>query len=380
MDLKEAYGSWGTKSSSLGSLGVAPGLPISSSTSVDSSPIESILYNDLSKRNPQSSFIFSSLSVQECLSPLLLSSDRRNFETHSFLEYLVPSLVLKIQKSPPLKRCTSFWYNPTTTFIQQTFLDAIHANNLDLVVQGTTDRKQIIEWIRKSTDYIIQNVSSIPNPIPPHFLSIINTLVFKGKWVTAFDIAYTEYDKSFLNTGNGRTSPVTLMHNSKDKFQIRETSKYQSIRLPYKDGYSFIVVLPKDRWGMPQFVNMSKEFHLLKKEHLRECDLYLPKFKATTTLSLLETLEAQMNENIKNSYRKSWCFGLAADVRIENIVQKCMIDVDEDGAVAAAVSMMFMLDNCASSDKTIFRADHTFLYSIVYDDGGIPIFTGLFNN
>ena len=66
--------------------------------------------------------------------------------------------------------------------------------------------------------------------------------------------------------------------------------------------------------------------------------------------------------------------------RIDKVIQKAKINVNEYGTEAAAVTGALMVGDGPGTPKVVdFCADHPFVYLISEDSSGIILFAGVFN-
>ncbi len=67
-------------------------------------------------------------------------------------------------------------------------------------------------------------------------------------------------------------------------------------------------------------------------------------------------------------------------LRADSIVHKARIEVDRKGTKAAAATAMFLVAGCAPmSNPKVVRLDRPFIYAIMHNETGLPVFTGITN-
>ena len=67
-------------------------------------------------------------------------------------------------------------------------------------------------------------------------------------------------------------------------------------------------------------------------------------------------------------------------VKAEGIIHKAHIEVDRKGTKAAAVTAMVMPAGCAPDfDIPFVRLDRPFIYAIIHNETGLPVFVGIVN-
>ncbi|KAG0435115.1 hypothetical protein HPB47_018676, partial [Ixodes persulcatus] len=118
--------------------------------------------------------------------------------------------------------------------------------------------------------------------------------------------------------------------------------KSQAVQLPYSgDRYSMVIVLPNDRTGLPQLIRalfVRTILTLLKKLSPHEVELGLPKFELSTKYKLVDALKKLGLISILSD--KADLSGVSGDrkLKVTDVVHKAMVDVSEEGTVAAAAT------------------------------------------
>jgi len=104
---------------------------------------------------------------------------------------------------------------------------------------------------------------------------------------------------------------------------------------------------------------------------VREVDLFVPKFKIEYETTLNEPLK-QMGMEIAFSDSSDFSGISDAPLAISEVKQKTVIEVNEEGTEAAAVTSV----NVATSLPPTFRADRPFLFLIQESSSGVILFMG----
>ncbi|KHJ88752.1 serpin B6 domain protein [Oesophagostomum dentatum] len=156
----------------------------------------------------------------------------------------------------------------------------------------------------------------------------------------------------------------------------------QLLTLPYMGkSYEFVIFLPSQRGKFEEFrKNLTAEMmgELLKSARSLSSgiDVTIPKFKLTS--------QPQMKSMLQRLGIKQ-LFGNGCDLRgisekeeisVDDVIHKAIIEVNEEGTEAAAVTAVRMITTSISApmEPIRFRADHPFVYGIYCGDE--PIFFG----
>lgn len=221
-------------------------------------------------------------------------------------------------------------------------------------------------WCDKNTDGMIPKLLDEINPSLS--LMLLNALYFKAPWMEQFNEAMTK-EKTFF--GMKSNSKVPMM-SQKKHFNYAEYEGCQIVVLPYNiEGrqIAMIVMLPSENINLNStFDRMTPEMYReVKKDMTREeIVLSLPKFKANSFLALNNALKAL---GIRSAYSSSADFSKMTNssVAVDDVIQKCVVDVNEQGSEAAAVTMIGVRMTCMPvyQEPIVMNVNRPFAFAIV---------------
>ncbi len=163
------------------------------------------------------------------------------------------------------------------------------------------------------------------------------------------------------------------------KFQYGENNGMKIIRLPYKNGnISMLVILPEENKTGLESLNHAILANMIKNMKNFRVDLWLPKFKTENNFNLNDLF---MSLGVKIAFTNNADFsGITQDegLKIDAIIHKTFIEVDEKKTEAAAATAITMVRTTAirPENPKIFHADRPFLYFIIDDETGVILFMG----
>jgi len=198
---------------------------------------------------------------------------------------------------------------------------------------------------------------------------LVNALYFKSTWQYKFNARNTSKDTFHGASGKEK---VEFMNRSA-KFGYVDWDGYQVALLPYVGNrYGMLVVLPPKGVDIDTLVGKLdyKNFRAaisVAKLNNDVVDLKMPKFKLETTKVLNEMLE---NMGIKKVFTSdAELKGISdASLMVSKVLQKCFVEVDEEGSEAAAVTSVGV---SLTSARPIMKepikmiVDRPFLFAIV---------------
>jgi serpin B len=193
------------------------------------------------------------------------------------------------------------------------------------------------EWASSSTN---GRIPSIVSEIDPEQLSIVlNAVYFKSGWRDTFSSDETVEGKFFRS--DGKSDNVPFMVDEWREAPYYEDSEVQAIRLDFFGGSEMHIVLPKDK-GVGDVLSSldSEKFGKICEGYNKSLGLLkLPKFNIESSFSDLSSVLSGMGIALFDESDSPLTL-LVDEISgfVSSVVQKAMIDVDEEGAVASAVT------------------------------------------
>ena len=246
--------------------------------------------------------------------------------------------------------------------------------------------QKINNWVKENTrDRIPQIIESIDSDT---VIFLINALAFDGYW--SDPVADSSVKEKDFTNADGTTSKVNMMY----------THEHRAILLndgigfikPYQGGeYSFVAILPPEGKSAEEYLEQlvytdgetfTRAF--LNPDTERGVNCGIPEFKVEYGVVLNDTLTAMgVNEAFDDS--KASFGAMVTDestpVAISEVIQKTMIQVDRKGTQAAAATMVDVKSGAVLREVEPYEVylDRPFVYGIVDNTTGVPIFLGVQN-
>ena len=260
------------------------------------------------------------------------------------------------------------------------------AKELNFKKDTENSRKIINKWVSDKTNAKIPELLAELDPATQMILT--NAVYFNATWASKFNKEMTSKEEFF--TGGCIVTKVDMMKKYGD-FLYAERDGNQIISIPYKgERFSMIVFLPPAVVGYAgtvvpkdaKFFELNSEIFndLVTSMREYEVDLWLPKFKTEKSYELKNIFDAL---GIKLAFSNSADFsGITEDekLKIDAIIHKTFIDVDEEKTEAAAATAITMVKATAmrpqEKPKTVFHANRPFEYFIVDNYTRTILFAG----
>lgn len=287
---------------------------------------------------------------------------------------LISSMV-NIDNLVELLAGNSIWISNDLS-VKQDFVDTVENSynasiyNVDFKNQDTENR--INTWVSEATK---EKIKEVPPLDPTNLMVLLNAIYFKGQWKDKFMSELTEEDDFFL--ANNQTKKVQMM-NSTEEYKYFEGTDFRMLRLPYgRDKAAMYVLLPKEDIDINEFVaNLDRDLIKNSIADLEEAEVKLKFPKFNIEYGYINLMKFLQNLGMNNS------FGDAADFSgiseqptgIGEVNHKAIIEVNEEGTVAAAVSKIAMEATAAA--PLIFTVNRPFILLIRDDRTGSILFVG----
>ncbi|XP_035846045.1 serpin-ZX-like isoform X2 [Helianthus annuus] len=375
------------------------------------SHVSTTLATHLLSNKHDSNVVFSPLSIQTLLSLLAAGSKDQTLDqlltflkadTTDNLKSLYSQLVSSILADgsptggPKLSFANAVWVHKTLT-LKPSFKQVV-----DTVYKGVceqADFKEAVEvarevnsWAKKETNGLIKEVITAKegkNGVKNGTMIILaNAIYFKGTWSQQFNTSLTkERDFHLLN---GNKVKVPFMTSSKNQF-VREYDGFKVLGLPYAQGqdkrnFTMYCYLSDAKDGLPSLVkkmSSTSDFFERHTPRVKEKvgEFFIPKFKIEfgfKASGMLKELGLVLPFGVGHHVTEMVDSPVGTGLYVPEIHQTSVVEVNEEGTEAAAVSFGEMAFGCAATVPKVvdFVADHPFLFVIREDVTGVVLFMG----
>lgn len=239
----------------------------------------------------------------------------------------------------------------------------------------------INHWVSGNTHQKIKELVR-PSQIKGAILVLINAIYFKGIWTQKFDKERTKEGNFTL--ADGTVKPHLMMSQS-GRYRYYEREEFQAVSLPYGDErVSMYIFLPKQSSSLKEFqkvLTIKNWRSWMPLFHRREGDIVLPRFKVEYSKSLNGTLiDLGMGEAFSSNANFE-DMGAGA-LMISQVIHKAVIEINEEGAEAAAATVAILLTGPRRVEFSRFRmiVERPFFYAIRDNQTGVLLFMGFVLN
>lgn len=270
-------------------------------------------------------------------------------------------------------------------------------DELSSETRDLTTENDINAWCSEKTKGKISNIVDDGFITDDMIAVLVNAIYFNAKWQSPFKSENTKKDVIFTRE-NGTVRTCDMMY-QKTYIPFVDTDNFRACSLSYKGSqYSAWFALPKD--SDPSSIHDLKisDIHdaicktggtsRMKGVVTKKVSLYCPKFRAEfgpfEMSDVLKRMGVFMLFSGERTASGDDGFSVMVGERpvdatyISNIIHKAVCDVDEEGTVAAAVTLAACrVTSCGvGPDPIIFRMDRPFVFMIVDNYSDECMFAG----
>jgi serpin B len=256
------------------------------------------------------------------------------------------------------------------------------------------ERLKINRWVAEQTDDHISDL--LPTLTPTEYkllrLVLVNAIFFKGQWSEPFAPRSTVAGK--FNLPDGNTAPAKLMRHEFERARYavfrgdpKDKPAFSIVELPFTgDRLAMTFLAPECPDGLPAIESaLTGPTLAMWIGKLKRCsvDVTLPRFKLESDLSLADPLKKMGMPLAFTKFIADFTAMSTADpaddrfrLYISKVLHKASVEVNEQGAEAAAATAVMMLLGESRKLVPTFRADRPFLFLIRDTESGMILFMG----
>ncbi len=284
-------------------------------------------------------------------------------------------------------------YTAKDLVLKESYVDALNSGDesfleSDFDFASSDAAHTINEWVSESTDGLIEGIVGDDDDLSNWRLAALNALYLNATFKLQFKSWMTS-KQSFYGSMT-RTLAVAdchLMHQT-GYFGYFSDGMYQYLKFPLSDERLFVL------FALPTSTEVYAQQQGLITDH-SVVTAAIAQLESTYIALALPKLSIEASYALKTPLTKmgmTRAFTASADfsgisnesLQIDSVIHKSMVEMDENGLVAAAVTAVIMTKSAIVATEAapvLFKADHSFQMFIV--DGqheNVVLFQGLINN
>ncbi len=277
-----------------------------------------------------------------------------------------------------VKDANSVWITDDFS-VRNRFVDLMekdfHAEVVNLDFADPATVTAINNWCSEHTEGKITEI--VDRLSPGNVMLLLNALYFNAPWADAFPQGNTKEGVFHSLTGDVQT----LMMSRTDRLNYAEYHGAQMVELPYSgERYAMYIVLPPasvNLDNMISYVNEGLYDQAMSMMNPAKVRLTMPKLKLETTMILNKSLQKM---GIRTAFTSAADFRGIAEMGplvLDQVKQKCYIEVSEKGTEAAAVtSVGVRLTSVRPETNVTMTVDRPYIFFIADRSNDNILFAG----
>jgi len=304
----------------------------------------------------------------------------RLIEVYGDLQQVLASRARPARTPFHLSVASSLWYQRGYS-VNAAFMETLR-NRLGADVKETDFAgapaeavRDVNAWVDEATRGKIREILSQLEALTRVILA--NAIYFKAPWLNQFDEEDTKPEPFRLL--DGRRVDVPMMHATEHRRYARGHG-FQALEVPYgNDCVVMLLLLPDEGQfeAVERELDVESVVELTRSVNSVEVALALPRFRVESSFALRESLSGI---GIKGAFAPGDFTRVSTEpgFALGDVLHKAVVDVDERGTEAAAVTAMVMLGAAARKPPRPieFRVDRPFLFLIEDKPTGTILFLG----
>lgn len=288
----------------------------------------------------------------------------------------------------PLKIANAIFVSRDRTVKQdfaQVFMDAYRGTSMSVDFSSHEAVEAVNAWASEHTEGMIDDIVQAFDPAT--VAAIANAIYFADRWDWEFSPDKTE--KSNFHGSKGDTEAFFMLREG-EELRYYEDEAVQAMPLAFKTGGGLFILLPRDGDAAGLLSTMTAEYFKKVSDGAghHPGKLLLPRFSITSdAMELSDTLSALGLSFLFDAGSAPLTGGLVEEnvpVWLSGVTHKAVIEVDEKGTTAAAVTVMAMAGGMPPEPAEPFEmiCDRPFAFvlcSRTTDGGNQVLFTGVVN-
>ena len=305
------------------------------------------LFNEINKSKKGENLIISPLSIFQILSlttngartdtqlEMIQTLQNEDIDTLNSINYELLDII-KNYETVEMANAVMSRFTPLKTFLEI-------AKNYSAPHETLESVEQVNNWCDEKTH---GKITKILDKLESYVqMILLNAVYFKGEWRNKFKEMFTK-EKAFYNLGKEEKLVDTMTQLT--RFRYYEDNKMQAVELPFEsDHISALIILPRENMDINKYImslDTEKDtlYNIVNNLKTSKVNLELPKFELEFSSSLKEVLKNMGMEKAFSDYADFSGLRKENNLKIDDVLHKTYLKVNEDGCEAAAVTAVII--------------------------------------
>ena len=280
---------------------------------------------------------------------------------------------------PTLELANSIWSDTGFPFLESFYnvnKSYYHAELQTVDLSEQSSIETVDKWVSEKTHNTIPSINVEAND--DLRMLLVNALYFKAGWASPFEKMMTKAVP--FHNQNGTMTDVETMHQL-SKFKYYDNQDFKALKLPYgyDDRYSMTIFIAQD--AETEFSFSTKNWEDAQ-ESMRTLgvELRLPKFTIDCDFPFNQVLYAMGMKEAFSPMDANFSLMSTKSLFVDFVKQLSHIEIDEDGTIASAATVIGMVDASVEPIEKNFFVDRPFYFTIEDNETTQLLFIGHIQN
>lgn len=332
--------------------------------------------------NPAQSLVFSPLSISRAFSNYYQAGGLNEDQFLGVFHYLPDpvaseqafrALSVQLMSRDTTDDRASFFESSDIYWVDSNQADGLSNLNFDRVhalpfgEDPEYARGIINSWISERSRGLLSEFLDQGTITSDTFRVTTNVVFFIGNWVH-------KYGSRTLNFQGPAGSKDVKAFGTEEDYRYRIADDYTTVRMPYTEGYSLLVVMPEDLEAFRQALTPGRFAQVLQDMEVGRLELTIPEIETSSEPDIVAAITALREDA---GFEAG---GTLTGAHNETYIHKAVIKADKDGTTAAAATVIIEYDNNAPEPPEVVTIDfdRPFIYFIIEDKTDSILFLGQF--
>lgn len=266
----------------------------------------------------------------------------------------------------------------------QVFMDYYRGSVLNVDFDSPQAVQAVNKWAAENTEGLISDI--VQEFEPETVAALANAIYFSDRWDWEFDPEKTTED--VFHSPGGETKAFYMLREG-DGQRYYEDDRVQAMPLRFKTGGGLYIILPKDGDAKGLLTSMTSEYfeEISRGSSNASGKLLLPRFSIESPVMQMKDTLTTLGVPLFDKTAAPLTGGLLEEkipAWLSSAAHKAVIEVDEKGTTAAAVTVVAVGATSMPLPTEPFEMNCNkpfvfVLYGDTYDGGNQILFTGIVN-
>lgn len=262
-------------------------------------------------------------------------------------------------------------------YIRPEFKKFLREMHNGILLSSSNISEAMHAWI---SEMICEDIRALLNEAmsAESILTIVNSVSFDAMWQYPYDDE--DVKMGIFHNLDETESNVVMLHNGGNTFVENELAT-GFVKSFQQCNYSFMALMPKEEGteALNELINTVDYYDLMQHQQHVILHTMFPEFEISFKKSLKQIIKGLGIQTVFTDHADFSAMS-STPLRAEQLVHQAEIQVDRNGAKAAAATALILCGSCPPVEEKYVIIDRPFVFAIINEGIKIPVFVGVVNH